>query len=156
MVYKPDKLEKYRTRLTVEGDRVVCLIGTGTPVVDVRTVKILWNSTLSILVANYMTVYISNFFLGTPLECPEKMRVPPKIIPQEITDRYNLNKVATDGWVYQNIVHGMHRIPIVSKKANNLLTKGIYRAGYHPCQFTEDLWKHVWCPVTFTLVVDDV
>ena len=27
-------------------------------------------------------------------------------------------------------------------------------AGYFPCQFTPGLWKHVWRPVTFTLVVD--
>ena len=28
-------------------------------------------------------------------------------------------------------------------------------AGYHPCQFTPGLWRHVWRPVAFTLVVDD-
>jgi Fe-S cluster biosynthesis and repair protein YggX len=49
----------------------------------------------------------------------------------------------------------MYGLPIAGKLANNLLTKRIATAGYHPCQFTAGLWKHVWRPVTFTLVVDD-
>ena len=49
----------------------------------------------------------------------------------------------------------MYGIPITGKTANDLLTKQITKAGYHPCQVTAGLWKHVWLPVTFALVVDD-
>jgi hypothetical protein len=49
----------------------------------------------------------------------------------------------------------MYGLPIAGKIANNLLKKQIAKAGYHPCQSTAGLWKHVWHPVTFTLVVDD-
>ena len=98
---------------------------------------------------------ISNFYLGTPMERPEYMRRSLNIIPQEIMDHYNLNKISTDSWVYQNMVRGMYGIPIAGKIANNLLTKRIDKAGCYPCQFTVGLWKHVWRPVTFTLVVDD-
>ena len=155
VAYKPDKLEKQRTRLTVGGDRLKCLIDPGTPTADVPTIKLLWNSTLSTPGAKYMTMDISNFYLGTPMERPEYMRMPLKIIPQEIIDHYDLNKIATDGWVYQKIVRGMYGLPIAGKIANDLLTKRISKAGYHPCQFTPGLWKHVWRPITFTLVVDD-
>ena len=155
VAYKPDKLEKQRTRLTVGGDRLKCLIDPGTPTADVPTIKLLWNSTLSTPGAKYMTMDISNFYLGTPMERPEYMRMPLKIIPQEIIDHYNLEKIATDGWVYQKIVRGMYGLPIAGKIANDLLTKRISIAGYHPCQFTPGLWKHVWRPITFTLVVDD-
>ena len=48
-----------------------------------------------------MTMDISNFYIGTPIEHTEYMRLPLNIIPQEITDHYNLNKIATDGWVSQ-------------------------------------------------------
>ena len=68
--YKPDKLEKHRTRLTVGGDRLVCLIDAGTPTADVPMIKLLWNSTLSTPGGKYMTMDISNFYLGTPMERP--------------------------------------------------------------------------------------
>ena len=37
--YKLDKLEKHRRRLTVGGDRLVCLINAGTPTADVPTIR---------------------------------------------------------------------------------------------------------------------
>ena len=55
-----------------------------------------------------MTMDISNVYLGTPMERPEYMCLPFNTIPQEIIDHYDLTKIATDGWVYQNIVHGMY------------------------------------------------
>ena len=86
---------------------------------------------------------ISNFYLGTPIERPEYMRLPLNIISQESMDHYDLNKTATDGWVYQQIVRGMYGIPIAGKIATDLLTKRIAKTGYHPYQFTAGLWKHV-------------
>ena len=39
--------------------------------------------------------------------------------------------------------------------ANELLKKRLAKAGYYDCQFTPGLWRHVWRPITFALVVDD-
>ena len=86
---------------------------------------------------------------------PEYMRIPLSIIPQEIVDRYTLNEIAEEGWVYIKIVRGMYGLPHAGKIANELLVSRMRGAGYHPCQFTPGLWRHVWRPVTFTLVVDD-
>ena len=98
MTYKPDKLEKHRTRLTVGGDRLTCLIDPGTPTADVPTIKLLRNSTLSIPGAKYTTMSISNFYLDTPMERPEYMQMPLKIILQEIIYHYKLTKMQqTDG-----------------------------------------------------------
>ena len=44
---------------------------------------------------------------------------------------------------------------MAGKLVSELLKKRLKEDGYHPCQFTPGLWKHVWRPVTFTLVVDD-
>jgi len=49
----------------------------------------------------------------------------------------------------------MYGLPAAGKLSNDLLVKRMSKAGYHPCQYTPGLWKHVWRPVTFTLVVDD-
>ena len=119
------------------------------------TIKLLWNSVLSTPGAKYVTMDISNFYLGSPLPRPEYMRMPLKLIPDEIIQQYKLHDIAEDGWVYIKIVKGMYGLPQAGKIANELLISRMRKAGYHPCQFTPGLWRHVWQPVTFTLVVDD-
>jgi hypothetical protein len=49
----------------------------------------------------------------------------------------------------------MYGLPMAGILAHNLLKKRLSEAGYYPVQFTPGLWRHVWRPVTFTLVVDD-
>ena len=66
-----------------------------------------------------------------------------------------MNDIVEDGWVYVKIVRGMYGLPEVGKIANDLLKKRLHEAGYYPSQFTPGLWRHVWRPITFTLVVDD-
>ena len=153
--YKPDKLEKNRTRITVGGDRITSLIDCGTPTADVPIIKLLWNSTLSTPGAKFFTMDISNFYLGTPMKRPEFMKMPLSIMPQEIIEKYNLLDIAKDGWVYIKIVRGMYGLPQAGIIANDLLQARLKEAGYHQCQFTPGLYRHVWRPVTFTLVVDD-
>ena len=41
------------------------------------------------------------------------------------------------------------------KIPNNLLKKKLDWDGYYATQFTSGLWRHVWIPLNFTLVVDD-
>ena len=52
----------------------------------------LWNSVLSTPEAKFITMNVANFYLGTPMERPEYMRLPFNIIPQEIIDEYNLEE----------------------------------------------------------------
>ena len=99
MVYKPNKSDPHRSRLTVGGDRIVCLYDVSTPTADLPTIKMSWNSILSTPGARYMTLNISNFYLGTPMARPEYMRLPLKLIPQEIVDKYKLNEIADNRWV---------------------------------------------------------
>ena len=49
----------------------------------------------------------------------------------------------------------MYGLPQAGKNANDLLQRRLKEHGYHQCQFIPGLYKHVWRPVTFTLVVDD-
>ena len=133
--YKPNKIEKNQTRVTVDGDRINCTFDYGPPTADIPVIKLLWNSTFSTPGAKYFTLDISNFYLGTPMERPEYMKMPLKIIPPEIVEKYNPKKIEVDGWV--------------------LLQKRLKEHGYYQCQFTPGLCKHLWRPVTFTLVVDD-
>ena len=88
------------------------------------------------------------------MERPEYMRMPVKLIPDEIMQAYDLLSLVTDGWVYIKIVKGMYGLPQAGKLANDLLKKRLAMWGYYPVQFTPGLWRHVWRPTTFTLVVD--
>ena len=153
--YKPNKLEKNRTRVTVGGDRIVCDYDISSPTCDMPTIKLLWNSVLSTPGAKYFTMDISNFYLGSPLDKPEFMRMPYKLMPEEIIQKYQLKSKEHDGWVYIKIVKGMYGLPQAGKIANDLLKKRLEYYGYYPTSFTPGLWKHVWRPVQFTLVVDD-
>ena len=85
--YKPDKVYPNRSRLTVGGDRITCLYNVSTPTADLPTIKILWNFVLSTPGAKYFTLDISNFYLVTPMDRPEYMRISFKIIPQEIIEK---------------------------------------------------------------------
>lgn len=93
--------------------------------------------------------------MGSPLPQPEYMRLPIKLIPDETIQKYNLKEIEEDGMVYLKIVKGMHGLSQAGKIANELLIKRMRTAGYHPCRFTPGLWRHMWRPVTFTLVVDN-
>ena len=155
VAYRPQKTEPNRSRLTVGGDRINYPFEVSTPTADLPTIKMLWNSVLSTPKAKFITLDVANFYLGTPMERPEYMRLPIKIIPQEIIDKYDLEKKVEDGWVYVKILKGMYGLPQAGLLANNLLSKRLVAAGYYQCQFTPGLWRHVWRPITFALVVDD-
>ena len=153
--YRPQKTEKHRSRLTVGGDRINYPFDVSTPTSNLTTIKLLWNSVLSTPGAKFFGLDVANFYLGTPMERPEFMRLPYNIIPQEIKTAYKLEKLVQDGWVYVRIVRGMYGLPQAGLIANNLLKKRLTKAGYYDCQFTPGLWRHVWRPITFALVVDD-
>ena len=66
-----------------------------------------------------------------------------------------MNDIEENGWVYIKIVKGIYGLPQAVKISHELLKKRLAKAGYHPKKFTPGLWKHVWIPITFTLVVDN-
>ena len=86
---------------------------------------------------------VANFYLGTAMARPEFMRLPINLIPQEIIDKYDLNSIVEDGWVFVRIVKGMYGLPQAGFLANELLSKRLEKAGYYQCQFTLGLWRHV-------------
>jgi hypothetical protein len=105
--YKPHKKEKERVRLTVGGDRLDYSGGIATSTADITTFKILINSTLSTAYVEMMMMDIKNYYLGTPLPRFEYMKMLLSRFPEEIVDKYNLDALAVDGWVYIEIRKGM-------------------------------------------------
>jgi hypothetical protein len=153
---RPQKTEPARTRLTVGGNLIAYPGEVATPTSDLTTAKLFFNSVVSTPGAVFVVMDVKNFHLNTPMECPEFMHLPLKLIPTEIIDKYKLREKADDkGWVYVRIVLGMYGLPQAGLLANKLLAKRLNIVGYYQCQYTPGLWRHVWHPITFSLVVDD-
>jgi hypothetical protein len=153
--YKPHKKEKERVRLTVGGDRLDYSGNVATSTADIKTFKILINSTLSTKDAAMMMMDIKNYYLGTPLPRFEYMKMLLSRFPEEIIQKYNLNDLAVDGWVYIEIRKGMYGLKQAGLLANQLLQTRLAPFVYYPARHTPGLWLHKTRPVSFTLVVDD-
>jgi hypothetical protein len=153
--YKPHKKEKERVRLTVGGDRLDYSGDVATSTAVITTFKILINSTLSTEDTAMMMMDIKNYYLGTPLPRFEYMKMLLSRFPEEIIQKYNLNALAVDGWVYIEIRKGMYGLKQAGLLANRLLQTRLAPFGYYPARHTPGLWLHNTRPISFTLVVDD-
>jgi hypothetical protein len=153
--YKPHKQEKERVRLTVGGDRLDYSGDVATSTADITTFKILIISTLSTADAAMMMMDIKNNYLGTPLLWFEYMQMLLSLFPEEIVEKYNLDALAVDGWVYIEIRKGMYGLKHAGLLANQLLQTLLAPFGYNPVRHTPELWLHKARPISFSLNVDD-
>jgi hypothetical protein len=109
---KPNKKETHRMRLTAGGDRINYPEDVGTPTADMTLVKIFFNSVISTKGAKCVMLDVKDFYLNTPMERYEYMRLKLTDIPEEIIIEYNLREIATeDGYVYCEIRKGMYGLP---------------------------------------------
>ena len=58
-----------------------------------------------------MTADVKNFYLNTPMDNPEYMRISVKHTPQEIIDEYNVLTLVKYSFVYDEITNGMYGLP---------------------------------------------
>jgi hypothetical protein len=153
--YKPHKNEKECVRLILGGERLNYSGDVTTSMADITTFKILINSTLSTEDAAMMMMDIKNYYLGTPLPWFEYMKMLLSRFPEEIIQKYKLNDLAVDGWVYIEIRKGMYGLKQAGLLANQLLQTRLALFGYYPARHTPGLWLHHTRPISFTLLVDD-
>jgi hypothetical protein len=122
--FKPNNIEKHRVRLTVGGDRLDYSGDTATSMADITTFKILINSTLSTNDAKMMMMDIKNYYEGTPLPTYEYMRLSLIILPLDIIEKYDLKRLAVNGWVYLEFHKGMYGLKQAGLLANQLFENG--------------------------------
>ena len=76
---------------------------------QVTTAKCVLKNVVSTTGARCILAYIKKFYLNNMLPNPECMRIPLKIIPQEIINAYNLTVLVDDQlWIYMRIKKGMY------------------------------------------------
>jgi hypothetical protein len=97
---------KFRTRLTIGGDRISYPFDKSAETADLEAVEILLNIMVSEN-ASWSTMDLSDFYLGTPLPHPEFLRIPLTMIPPLILDVYDLHRFVTNGTLYAS-VHKTH------------------------------------------------
>jgi hypothetical protein len=102
-----------------------------------------------------MMMDIKNYYLGNPLPRFEYIEMLLSRFPEDIIQRYNLNALAFDGWVYIEIRKGMYGLKQAGLIANTLLQTRLAPFGCYPTRHTPGLWLHKTRPTSFTLIVDD-
>jgi Reverse transcriptase (RNA-dependent DNA polymerase) len=98
---------------------------------------------------------ITNFYLNTPLDQPEYLKIPINLIPTKIMHKYHLDTKVKNRTVMACINKGMYGLPQAGILANKLLKQQLEPHRYHKCTHTPGLWKHHSRKLMFALVVDD-
>jgi len=145
---------QYRVRGTIGGDHIDYPGATAAFVATLETVRVLSNAAVS-EDANIMTADIADFYLGTPLDRPEYMRIALKHVPPDIIERYHLQPFIQDGHLLMEITKGIYGLKQAGKLAQDRLVLHLAKHGYIQCPNTPCMFKHVSSSVAFTLVVDD-
>ena len=112
---RPKKLEINRTHLTYGGHYLNVHMDCSTPTASMITIKLLFNSVISTHGARFMTIDIKDFYLNTPLERLEYLRMKLSYFPDDVIEHYkHKGKVDRKGFVYVKIVRGMYGLPHAS------------------------------------------
>jgi hypothetical protein len=140
------------------GDRVHYPFNTGTPTANPLTIKLLINSVISTPGARSFMMDIKNFYLCTPMTMTRYEYIGLKLsdMPEDVIAHYYLLDIATsDGYVYCKFRQGMYGLPQAGIIAHELLAKRLKEHGYNQSKTTPGLWTHEWCPITFSLAVNN-
>ena len=156
VVDKPNREIKERVRMTAGGDQVAYIGDCSTKTANLTTAKCLFNSVVSTPQAKFMTMDIKDFYLNTPMELYEYLRIPVKYIPETIMKQYKLHEKVHKGYVYVEVRKGMYGLPHAGKIANDRLVDHLKAAGFIQAKHTHGLFSHETRKgLLFSLVVDD-
>jgi hypothetical protein len=107
--YRPLKSQTHRVRITVGGGRLSYPEDAGSPAANILETNFLINSVISDAKkgARFMSADVKDFFLNSPMQRPEYMKVSYDHIPEDIKRKYNLDsKVTQSGHIYIKIKKG--------------------------------------------------
>ena len=102
-----------------------------------------------------MTADIKDFYLATPLNRPEYMRISVKHIPLNIQKRYDMEQYIVNRYVVREINNAVYGLPQTGKLSQDQLVTYIEKHDYIWCPNNPCLLKHKSNGVAFYLVVND-
>ena len=119
-------------------------------------VKLLINSVILTKGEKFMGLDLKDFYLNTPMQRPEYMKMKLAIFPEDVIEEYGFtDKATSDVYVDVEITKGMYGLPHAGLIAQELLEKRLNKHGYHQSKLTPGFWKHDTRPIYFSLIVDD-
>ena len=159
--YNPQTKEKedsagvktYRIRGTIGGDRINYPGPTTARTAAMPLVKMLIHSVISDN-AQWMTVDIKDFYLDTPLERPEYLRIPTKFIPACTVTKHSLDQFLHNNTILFEVNKGMYGLTQAGLLAQQRLITHLAAHGYQQT-LTTCLFRHIDNGTIFSLVVDD-
>ena len=136
---RPKKAETHLTRLTV-GKILINFPGDDTtPIADLITSKLIFNSVLSTKTMKFMCADIANFYINNTMNRYEYTNLPLEIIPEKIIQQYNLRNLSKKGFVYMEVQKCIYGLPWAGKIANDKLKLHLTNLGYEPAPITPGL-----------------
>jgi hypothetical protein len=154
--YRPEKADPNHTRLTVGGNCITYPGDCGTPTIDMVTVKIHLNNIVSTKGACLCTINLKDFYLNTLMAHPEFMCMKLAELPKEFAQIYKLHDLAdVNGFVSIKIQKGMYGLPQAGILVQELLKQCLNKHGYRQSPIKPGLWQQDFCPISFTLCIDN-
>jgi hypothetical protein len=159
--YNPQVKEKFkngawvrRTRGTIGGNMINYTGPVSARTAEMEVVRALLCSTLADD-ASFMAADITDYYLNTPLERPEYMRMTRKQVSPAIIAEYGYEEYFVNDMLYFQVNKGMYGLPQAGLLAQNRLIAHIAQHGYTQSDVVPCLFSHATNGVTFVLVVDD-
>ena len=143
----------YRVRGTIGGDRISYPGPTTARTAAMPLVKLLIQSVVSDN-KRFLTLDIKDFYLNTPLDRSEYLRVATKFLPPQVIAHNKLQSYINKGSILFEINKGMYGLPQAGLLAQNRLIKHLATNGYHQTDAT-CLFRQETNGTDFSLVVDD-
>jgi hypothetical protein len=145
---------KFRTRLTIGGDRIVYPYDTTAVTAEMNALKILLNCMIS-EDAKWTTIDLTDFYLGTDLPHPEFIRIPGCLIPPEVLALYKLERYGRNEAYYFSVHKTHYGLPQAGALSQQRLFAHLQKHGYTQIPSTPACFRNASGSIRFTLVVDD-
>ena len=139
----PLKTKPWSVQFVVGGDRLPYEIDTGSSALNLVETNILLNSTISDANdgAKFMSCDLKDFFLPSPMEKSEYMKVPIKYFPSNVIEQYKLDRLVKNRYVYVEIMKGMYGLKQAAVLAYHQLAIYLRIAGYQQIIRSTGMWK---------------
>jgi hypothetical protein len=145
---------KFRTRLTIGGDRIQYPFDTAAVTAEMDAIKILLNCMISEN-ARWSTADLTDFYLGTDLPHPEYIRIPRNLIPAKVIEFYDLESFFTNNALYCSVHKTHYGLPQAGALSQQRLFRHLKDHGYTQIPSSPSVFRNQDGSIRFALVVDD-
>jgi hypothetical protein len=145
---------KFRTRMTIGGDRINYPFDKSAETSDLDAVKLLLNCMI-FENSNWSTLDLTDFYLGTDLPHPEYIRIPENMIPVVVTEWYGLRPYIHNHILYASVHKTHYSLPQAGALTQQRLFRHLHQHGYRKIADTPSCFRNNSGTIRFSLVVDD-